>query len=387
MQLPYSEELNIGYLSRLFDNTTNCYKFFWFLAILRKLDGETNRFSFDELINEMVADAWYMVTEYHLRLGPLGITDNLEETVKYIHAECGFPSSEKREKLIEFLLSTDDKNIRKYKSDLTLNVPYRLQVPFYDEIVIERNMWNGSKKNLTDVINRQRRLMYYFSSISGLSTVIEIDALWAEYLFKHKDILKGWTQLKLIQYLQNKNPSVPGIADKIEAPVARDIERVRKYWKLIIQVDPSIRDIYGDVLLNDVTISVDHFVPWQYVAHDELWNLHPTTRSINSSKSNSLPSWKKYFEPLGELEYRAYRMQSEYALIAQEFNKIAPYHLNNQEIRNKLYADGLDRNSFIGRLEHVIKPVYESAQILGFREWIYDGPEVPEKQATAKVTS
>ena len=87
MQLPHSEELNIGYLSRLFDNTTNCYKFFWFQAILRKLDGKNNRFSFDELINEMIADAWYMVTEYHLRLGPLGITDNLEEVVKYIHNE------------------------------------------------------------------------------------------------------------------------------------------------------------------------------------------------------------------------------------------------------------------------------------------------------------
>ena len=50
MQLPYSEELNIGYLSRLFDNTTNCYKFFWFQAILRKLDGVHCRFTFDELI-------------------------------------------------------------------------------------------------------------------------------------------------------------------------------------------------------------------------------------------------------------------------------------------------------------------------------------------------
>ena len=73
MQLPYSEELNIGYLSRLFDNTTNCYKFFWFQAILSKLDSEHSRFTFDELINEMIADAWYMVTEYHLRLGPIGI--------------------------------------------------------------------------------------------------------------------------------------------------------------------------------------------------------------------------------------------------------------------------------------------------------------------------
>ena len=52
--------------------------------------------------------------------------------------------------------------IIKYKKDLTLNVPYRLQVPFYDEIKIDRKVWYGSKKTLTDEINRQRRLMYYF---------------------------------------------------------------------------------------------------------------------------------------------------------------------------------------------------------------------------------
>ena len=372
MQLPYSEELNIGYLSKLFENTTNCYKFFWFQAILRKMDGVRSRFTFDELINEMIADAWYMVTEYHLRLGPLGITDNLEEVVKYIHEKYGFAPAEKREKILEFLQEVEDKRIIKYKSDLTLNVPYRLQVPFYDEINIARSMWNGSKKILISEINRQKRLIYYFARISGLRTIIEVDEVWAEYLLKHKEILKGWTQLKLIQYLQNKNPSVPGIADKIEATISRDIERVRKYWKLIIQIDPSLRDIYGDILLKDEKISVDHFVPWQYVAHDELWNLHPTTKSINSSKSNSLPLWELYFNSLGEIEYRAYELKNQNETLAREFQKIAPYHLNNQQIRNQLYAEGLDKNSFIERLEHVVKPVYESAQMSGFREWIYD---------------
>ena len=72
-QLPYDEKLNIGYLSRLFDNTSNCYKFFWFQAILRKLTEEVARFSYEELVNEMIADAWYMVIEYHLRLGPVGV--------------------------------------------------------------------------------------------------------------------------------------------------------------------------------------------------------------------------------------------------------------------------------------------------------------------------
>lgn len=373
MQLPYSEELNIGSLNRLFDNTSNCYKFFWFQAILRKIDGTHCRFTFDELINEMIADAWYMVTEYHLRLGPLGVTDNLEEVVKYIHNKYGFMSSEKREKIIEFLQTTEDKRIVKYKADLTLNVPYRLQVPFYDEITIEQSLWNGSKQILTKEINKQRRLIYYFSLISGLGTVIDVNDVWVEYLFKHKEILKGWTQLKLIQYLQNKNPSVPGIADKIEAPASRNIERVRKYWRLIIQIDPTLKDIYGEVALAYENISLDHFVPWQYVAHDELWNLHPTTKAINSSKSNQLPSWRLYFSPLGELEYRAYELKAQYDIVNHEFKKIAPYHLNNQEIKNQLYSEGLDRNYFIERLEHVIKPVYESAQTLGFKEWVYDG--------------
>ncbi len=374
MQLPHSEneKLNIGYLSKLFENTTNCYKFFWFQAILNKLDGENNRFTFDELINEMIADAWYMVTECHLRLGPVGVTDNLEEAVKYIHSSYGFLSSEKKEKILEFLHNSDDKKLMKYKADLTLNVPYRLQTPFYDEITIGSSLWNGSKNNLIGEINRQRRLMYYFLMVSGLGSVIEVDTAWAEYLFRHKEILKGWTQLKLIRYLQNKNPSVPGIADKLEARASRDIDRVRKYWRLIIQIDPTLRDIYGEIALENENISIDHFVPWQYVAHDELWNLHPTTKSINSSKSNSLPSWKLYFNSLGELEYRAYELKAQNELIAHEFQKIAPYHLNNQEIRNQLYADGLDKNSFIGRLEHVIKPVYEAAQMSGFKEWKYD---------------
>ena len=109
--LPYDEKLNIGYLSRLFDDTTNCYKFFWFQAILDKLAEEKSIFTYNELINEMIADAWYMVTEYHLRLGPIGITDNLEEAVKYMGQISGLPASVKREVLIIYLEHSDDKKL------------------------------------------------------------------------------------------------------------------------------------------------------------------------------------------------------------------------------------------------------------------------------------
>ncbi len=70
MQLPYSEELNIEYLGRLFDNTSECYKFFWFKAILAKVTAGKYELTYEELVDEMISDAWYMVTEYRLNLGP-----------------------------------------------------------------------------------------------------------------------------------------------------------------------------------------------------------------------------------------------------------------------------------------------------------------------------
>ncbi|MCR5160639.1 MAG: HNH endonuclease, partial [Lachnospiraceae bacterium] len=75
--LPHSTQLNIAALSRLFDNKSECYKLFWFQAILEKVSKGTVEIRYEELINEMITDAWYMVTEYHLNLGP---RDTLEKT-------------------------------------------------------------------------------------------------------------------------------------------------------------------------------------------------------------------------------------------------------------------------------------------------------------------
>lgn len=36
MQLPYSENIEIQYLSRIFDNTSECYKFFGFRPFFLK---------------------------------------------------------------------------------------------------------------------------------------------------------------------------------------------------------------------------------------------------------------------------------------------------------------------------------------------------------------
>ena len=50
MHLPYSENLEIQYLSRIFDNTSECYKFFWFQAILSKVLEGKDHITYEELV-------------------------------------------------------------------------------------------------------------------------------------------------------------------------------------------------------------------------------------------------------------------------------------------------------------------------------------------------
>lgn len=252
---------------------------------------------------------------------------------------------------------------------LTNNVPFRLQAPFLPDF--KGREWDCRKEELTERINRSNlRGLYYFGIYNGLHTTIEMNTEWFNYIRNEQEILRGWIQYKMIEYLQRRNPSVPGIIDKLFPPQERNLERVKKYWKMLLELQ-SIREIYGQTKLTDKNISIDHFVPWSYVAHDELWNLHPTTRSINSSKSSCLPDWEKYFPLLCRQEYFSYQMMWQHEKVHCEFEKCAQEHLNNEQIRRRLYIPGLEKEEFGARLAEVIWPVYQSAKNSGFGNWVY----------------
>lgn len=365
MQLPYSDNLEISYLSRIFDNTSECYKFFWFQAIVLKVVEGQSCITYEELINEMIADAWYMVIEYHLNLGP---RDTLESLVLYLQQISQLKSSEKKENIIEYLKNCKDKEVAKRKRILTKNVPYRIQAPFMDKV--KGKEWNVSESVLISKINQERRLMYYFDTLKGMQTMIRFNPEWSEYIHKNQEIIKGWLQYNIIKYLQKRNPSVPGIADKLYPPQERKLEKVKKYWKLLLTIHP-IHEIYGNVQLSEKNISIDHFIPWSYVAHDEFWNLHPTTRSINSVKNNNLPYWDIYFPPFAKLEYFSYEVMWKYDALHDEFEKCAKEHLNDSAVRRKIYQKGQSFESFSGALREILQPVYQSAKNCGFKNWIY----------------
>lgn len=127
MNLPFSSSLEIESLSRLFGNMSECYKLFWFQSILSQVIQGRDEMTYEELVDEMIADAWYMVSEYHLNLGP---ADKLEAVVKHINEVTELKSSEEKTEILKYLRRCEDRDVISMKRVLIDNVPYRLQAPF-----------------------------------------------------------------------------------------------------------------------------------------------------------------------------------------------------------------------------------------------------------------
>ncbi len=366
MELPYSDLIDIKYLARLFDNKSECYKLFWFEAIVALMSKGRSSVTYEELINEMIVSAWYMVTECHLNLGP---SDKLEVVIHKIFqlSEGTLKTSDTREKILAFISGCQDFEVKTLKRDLTRNVPYRLQSPFLENV--KGKDWDVSESLLAEKINQKERLIYYFTSISGMQSRISIQKEWVDYIELNCEILKGWIEYNKVIYLQGRNPSVPGIANKLYPSKERNLQYVIKYWKAILMIHPVVEIYGGNILTEKDIVSIDHFIPWSYVAHDELWNLHPTTRSINSAKSNNLPTWDVYFKSLCNIEYLAYDMVWKYDSVHDTFEKCLNHNINEDVVKRQLYQPDMKKPEFCKVLSDIMLPVYQAAEKMGFREW------------------
>ena len=75
-----------------------------------------------------------------------------------------------------------------------------------------------------------------------------------------------------------------------------DLKLANRFWKGYIAENPDVTCIYSGQPITFQNLSLDHFLPWSYVVHDQLWNIIPTPKNINSAKNDRLPSLETYFE-------------------------------------------------------------------------------------------
>src|ERR1700761_7845757 len=83
-----TQRLPIEKLSRVYNDVTNSYKYYWFLSILDQLKNTgKSELSFDVLTQGMVACVWRPLSQYHLSFGKLDSFIKIFDYTSGIHTE------------------------------------------------------------------------------------------------------------------------------------------------------------------------------------------------------------------------------------------------------------------------------------------------------------
>jgi len=352
MVLPSEGIVDVARLTRVYDNTTATYKFYWFASIINLVcaNPEKRAFSFDEIIAGMIAEAWYPIHYFKLSFGKL---DSLETNILEIQRVIDIPIDARKEIVRDSILAhLDNPAVRRLLHVFTLNVPYRFLSPWIP------------RATDAQVVKYSRE---FFNAcpyaITGKS--ILLDDLWAEYLVRNATILRDFTFWNLSIFLQKRNPNVPDIPSKLVRPIQRNaLTKQHHFWDKYIESAGMIHCIYTNAELRKGSYDLDHFIPWSFVTHDLMWNLLPADSSINSSKSNNLPSLERYLAPMAELQHKALKIN----YLSNPSDKLLEdYLIFRCSVQELVDAP---EEKFFELFNKEFTPMAQTASNMGFAPWV-----------------
>ena len=368
--LPDSDRLDIAALSGLFRNTTNSYKYLFFLSLLTLIKERS--FSIDKGIllrdieSEMLVTAWYPNVFFKLSFGT---QDKISLALKQIQDtdnDRNVLSKSGRQTLRNRIVVDSYEKVQTY--NFMRYVPNRILRPFFvretkgmpDYLVDQKIPELAAKQFL------ERCPLFYFDE-SRERIFLHID--WIAYLERHQAIIEGWALWHWADYMQRRNPNIPAVTQKLFPPDQREsLNAQRKFWNSVID-QGDIRCIYTDrKICGDYEL--DHFLPWRFVAHDQLWNLIPVDPGANSSKSDQLPD-KKYIDRLAETQHTALSIvQNRYS--NDKWKKVVESYITGLHIEQ--LGDLLDRGKLKSAYHETLNPLMSTAKRQGFQsEWTYQG--------------
>ena len=365
------DAIDYNSFTKILDGNSQCYKFYWLEALIKiSIRDCKKEITFDEAADEMIISAWYTVTEFHLHMGnPYAGKQDVGALEKVIN---------RLQVLSELSSSADESDIRRaliihkneidiYKEQLIHLVPYKLLSPY---IKIPRNVKN--QKTKCELIKQGNSLSvmpfpYIIEYAPKLAKSVIISDQMFDVFSEFNEVILGWINYKKIQYLQDRNPGVPGIVYKINRHTVRNnLGAVRNLWKEIMKRD-FIIDIFTARQLDEDRYDIDHFIPWSYVATDELWNLSPISKTINIQKSNKLPDWDTYFPSFLDNQFKLYKWKNADLKVNELFVRCQSRYLNSTWANVDLYnKEKLDITQFGNVLYENMKPIYKSAALQGF---------------------
>mgnify|MGYP003576584890 CR=1 FL=1 len=304
MILPHNNDLPVYYLASCFNNTSATYKYYWFLSIIQSVESGNIRINKNELFARMIANAWHTVNYFHVSFGK---QDKLQSAIELIKAQEGLTIDENQSVIIKSLLETNNKSSLNQLKYFNNQVPHWFLSPWFPKIqnesyaAREKRIYHNSK-------SFHQKCLYALHN-----EAIEINPLWEGYLTANAKVLKDFCYWNLALFLQAKNPNVPDIPNKLIKPAIRNSlakQRIQ-FWDLVISELGFVNCIYTGEKLTIGNYAVEHFIPYNFVSHDLVWNLIPADKSFNSSKSDKLPQLEKYFDSFYTLQKTAIRIVSD----------------------------------------------------------------------------
>lgn len=296
MNLPNDKYLPVNKLAACFNNTSATYKYYWLLSILQEVELGNVTILKRNLFARMISNAWFTVNYFHISFGK---QDLIQDAIKVIKQVEKIPINENLNSVFKKLTTTNNKATQRLLWHFNQNVPHWFLSPWFPSM---------DKKAIYSASNSFKEICLYALHEDR----IDINPHWQNYLISNTRILKDFCYWNLSLFLQAKNPNVPDIPNKlIKSAVRNNLTRQRiQFWDLVFAELGSVKCIYTGQKLTIGNYAVEHFIPYNFVSHDLIWNLIPADKSFNSSKSDKLPPLEKYFNPFFALQKSAVEIVS-----------------------------------------------------------------------------
>ena len=106
--------------------------------------------------------------------------------------------------------------------------------------------------------------------------------------------------------------------------------------------------------------------------HDELWNLYPMFKNVNSSKGNKLPELNRYLESFCENQYKAFVAAKSMDAPKQIKQKWLEQYLTVSKEIFKIDESDKSREFFVASMRQTIEPLYQIASNQGYGVWWWE---------------
>lgn len=130
----YINTLDIEGFSQMLKDPSYCYKFYWLEAIVNLISKGIQNTTFDEVIDEMICNAWYSVREFHIHLSGLQadglVRDGLERAILQLTKLSDLPANASKVE-IKNAIADHNEELKIYKEQLTNMVPGRALAGFF----------------------------------------------------------------------------------------------------------------------------------------------------------------------------------------------------------------------------------------------------------------